>query len=109
MGNGEKTACDARPQGGTLTITTRLGETHVDVDIEDTGSGIPEEIRSRIFEPFFSTKPIHQGSGLGLIIAKEVVERSGGTIEFTSQVGVGTTFRIHVPMAPREAKQTNGA
>src|SRR3990167_477773 len=103
-----KNAFDAMPHGGTLTITTRRSETHVDVDIEDTGSGIPEEIRSRVFEPFFSTKPIHQGSGLGLIIAKEVVERSGGTIEFTSQVGVGTTFRIHVPMAPREAK-SNGA
>jgi len=103
-----KNAFDAMPHGGTLTITTRRGEAHVDVDIEDTGSGIPEEIRSRIFEPFFSTKPIHQGSGLGLIIAKEVVERSGGTIEFTSQVGAGTTFRIHVPVAPVET-HSNGA
>lgn len=103
-----KNAFDAMPRGGTLTIRTRAGSGHVDVDIEDTGAGIPEAIRSRIFEPFFSTKPIHQGSGLGLIIAKEVVERSGGTIEFTSQVGAGTTFRIHVPMAPTEA-QTNGA
>ena len=103
-----KNAFDAMPRGGTLTIRTRRGESHVDVDIEDTGSGIPEEIRSRIFEPFFSTKPIHQGSGLGLIIAKEVVERSGGTVEFTSQVGLGTTFRIHVPIAPAEA-QANGA
>ena len=103
-----KNAFDAMPRGGTLTITTQAGKEHVDVDIEDTGSGIPEEIRSRIFEPFFSTKPIHQGSGLGLIISKEVVERSGGSIEFTSQVGVGTTFRIHVPVAPSEAYQ-NGA
>ena len=107
-----KNSFDAMPRGGTLTITTRQGdshgEPHVDVDVEDTGAGIPEEIRSRIFEPFFSTKPIHQGSGLGLIIAKEVVERSGGTIEFTSQPGVGTTFRIHLPMAPSEA-QANGA
>jgi len=77
-----KNAFDAMPRGGTLTITTRGGAEHVDVDVEDTGAGIPEEIRSRIFEPFFSTKPIHQGSGLGLIIAKEVVERSGGHIEF---------------------------
>ncbi len=103
-----KNAFDAMPRGGTLTITTRASEEHVDVDIEDTGSGIPEDIRSRIFEPFFSTKPIHQGSGLGLIISKEVVERSGGTVEFTSRVGVGTTFRMHVPIAPAEAK-SNGA
>jgi len=103
-----KNAFDAMPRGGTLTMTSRHDEAHVEVDIEDTGSGIPEDIRSRIFEPFFSTKPIHQGSGLGLIIAKEVIERSGGTIDFTSQAGVGTTFRIRVPIAPQEAK-TNGA
>ncbi len=103
-----KNAFDAMPRGGTLTIATRHDDAHVEVDIEDTGAGIPEEIRSRIFEPFFSTKPIHQGSGLGLIIAKEVVERSGGTVDFTSQVGVGTTFRIRVPIAPQEA-QANGA
>jgi len=99
-----KNAFDAMPRGGRLTISTRRCGTHVDIDIEDTGSGIPEEIRSRIFEPFFSTKPIHQGNGLGLIIAKEVVERLGGTLEFTSQVGAGTTFRIHVP----EANQNGG-
>ena len=103
-----KNAFDAMPRGGTLTLTTRSGAEHVDVDVEDTGAGIPEEIRSRIFEPFFSTKPIHQGSGLGLIIAKEVVERSGGHIEFTSQVGVGTTFRIHVPIAPAEQPPAEG-
>ena len=97
-----KNAFDAMPRGGTLTITTRLSGDVVDVDIEDTGSGIPEEIRPRIFEPFFTTKPIHQGSGLGLIIAKEVVERSGGTMEFTSRSGVGTTFRVHVPVAATE-------
>lgn len=103
-----KNAFDAMPRGGTLTITTRATPEHVDVEVEDTGAGIPEEIRGRIFEPFFSTKPIHQGSGLGLIIAKEVVERSGGSIEFASQVGLGTRFRIRVPVAPVEA-QANGA
>ena len=106
-----KNSFDAMPRGGTLTITTRRSDSHVDVDVEDTGAGIPEEIRPRVFEPFFSTKPIHQGSGLGLIIAKEVVERSGGTIEFTSQAGAGTTFRIHVPIAPAQIGEThsNGA
>ena len=103
-----KNAFDAMPRGGTVTITTRSSGSHVDVDVEDTGAGIPEEIRSRVFEPFFSTKPIHQGSGLGLIIAKEVIERAGGSMEFTSQVRVGTTFRIHVPIAPAEVQQ-NGA
>lgn len=97
-----KNAFDAMPRGGTLTITTRHSDTHVYVEVEDTGEGIPEEIRPRIFEPFFSTKPIHKGSGLGLIIAKEVVERSGGTIDFVSRPKVGTTFRIQIPVAPVE-------
>lgn len=97
-----KNAFDAMPHGGTLTITTRASGDRVHVDVEDTGAGIPEEIRSRIFEPFFSTKPIHQGNGLGLIIAQEVVERSQGRIEFTSQVGGGTTFRIQLPAAPSD-------
>jgi len=95
-----KNAFDAMPRGGTLTITTRQANGLVSLDIEDTGGGIPEEIRGRIFEPFFSTKPIHQGNGLGLIIAKEVVERSGGTIEFSTEAGAGTRFRIEVPVAP---------
>ena len=99
-----KNAFDAMPRGGTLTITTRHSDAEIQVEIEDTGGGIPEEIRPRIFEPFFSTKPIHMGNGLGLIIAKEVVERSGGTIEFTSREKVGTTFRIRVPAAPIESQ-----
>ena len=103
-----KNAFDAMPRGGTLTISTRSTDSQVLVDVEDTGAGIPEALRSRIFEPFFSTKPIHQGSGLGLIIAKEVVERAGGTIDFTSQTGAGTAFRIRVPLAPAEAT-SNGA
>lgn len=98
-----KNAFDAMPRGGTLTITTKAVGEHVDVEVMDTGSGIPEDIREKIFEPFFSTKPIHQGSGLGLIIAKEVVERSGGSLDFTSRPGMGTTFRIQVPIAPLEA------
>ena len=103
-----KNAFDAMPRGGTLTITTRATAAQVEVDVEDTGTGISEEVHPRIFEPFFSTKPIHQGSGLGLIIAKEVVERSGGRIEFTSQAGVGTTFRIYVPVAPLETPPPHG-
>jgi len=104
-----KNAFDAMPRGGTLTLTTRQDNGRVTVEIEDTGSGIPENVRERIFEPFFSTKPIHQGSGLGLIIAKEVVERSGGTIEFSSQAGAGTSFRIHVPIATDEAHANDEA
>ncbi len=94
-----KNACDAMPRGGTLTITTRAHQTQVEMEIHDTGCGIPDACRARIFEPFFSTKAIHQGTGLGLAIAKEAVTRSGGTIEFTSHEGAGTTFRMRLPVA----------
>lgn len=99
-----KNAFDAMPRGGTLTITTRLLGSMVEIEVEDTGTGISESIRPRIYEPFFSTKPIHQGSGLGLVIAREVVERAGGSIDFTSQEGVGTSFRIQIPVANTEER-----
>jgi signal transduction histidine kinase len=102
VANVVKNAFDAMPKGGVLTIKTIQHQRWVRIDITDTGPGIPEEIRSRIFEPFFSTKPIHQGNGLGLIIAREAVERSGGSIECSSQVGVGTTFRIQLPISEGE-------
>ncbi len=103
-----KNAFDAMPRGGLLTITTRLNGDSIYVEVEDTGMGIPESIHPRIFEPFFSTKPIHQGSGLGLVIAKEVVERSGGTIEFTSHAGVGSRFCVRLPIAQQQPGE-NGA
>ncbi|MBI3323723.1 MAG: PAS domain-containing protein [Candidatus Omnitrophica bacterium] len=98
-----KNALDAMPRGGTLRMQTQRVDGMVELELEDTGCGIPESIQGRVFEPFFSTKPLHQGSGLGLTIAKEVMERSGGGIEFRSQVGVGTTFWIRVPVASVEA------
>ncbi len=106
-----KNALDAMPRGGTLTIATHATEDsrHVELEVADTGTGISEEHHSRLFQPFFSTKPIHQGSGLGLIIAKEAVERSGGRIAFTTQVGVGTTFRVELPAASGQEVSANGA
>ncbi len=105
-----KNAFDAMPKGGTLTIRTFEKNAHVYVEIADTGFGIPREAQSKIFEPFFSTKPIHQGNGLGLIISKEAVERSGGDLGFTSEEGVGTTFHIRVPLAPQDKEDSrNGS
>lgn len=99
-----KNALDAMPHGGTLRIATRRANGVVELEVEDTGSGIPDAVKRRVFEPFFSTKPLHQGSGLGLAIAKEAVERSGGTLTFTSLEGSGSVFRIESPtVEPREA------
>ena len=64
----------------------------------DTGPGIPEEVRQNIFKPFFTTKPVGEGTGLGLYICHQTVEKHGGQIEVESQVGMGTTFRVKLPL-----------
>ena len=103
-----KNALDAMPRGGTLRIATRRANGIVELEVEDTGSGIPDTIKRRLFEPFFSTKPLHRGSGLGLAIAKEAVERSGGTLTFTSREGIGSVFRIESPINFASQNLSNG-
>jgi two-component system NtrC family sensor kinase len=84
---------------GTITITTRLADTGVVIMVGDTGSGIPPDIASRVFNPFFTTKPVGRGTGQGLAIAHTIiVERHRGTINFTSGASGGTTFSIQLPV-----------
>jgi two-component system NtrC family sensor kinase len=68
------------------------------VTIEDTGTGIPEEMQSRIFEPFFSTKEAGEGTGLGLSISRDIIRSLGGSIEFETEPGEGTTFWLTIPI-----------
>lgn len=83
---------------GRITVTTRdLGD-RVEVAVADTGTGIAEKHRARIFEPFFTTKEVGKGTGQGLAMAHRLVtQRHGGTIEFETEMGKGTTFRVRLP------------
>jgi CheY-like chemotaxis protein len=73
------------------------GEPFAVIEVEDTGVGIDESVRLRMFEPFFSTRSDAGGTGLGLSIVKDIVEQVGGELEFESELGRGTCFRIKIP------------
>jgi signal transduction histidine kinase len=86
---------------GRIVVRTRAENGGVQIDIQDTGCGIPEAIRGRIFDPFFTTREVGQGGGQGLALAwRVVVGHHGGTLSFESQVGQGTTFTIKLPLGP---------
>jgi len=88
-------AADHMPQGGKLTLVTQKEEDFIKVKIKDTGKGIPEELKSKIFQPFFTTKS--QGTGLGLAITQRIVKAHHGSISVESVPGKGTTFIISLP------------
>jgi signal transduction histidine kinase len=99
-------AADSMPKGGTITVATQAGagaETEVfgrdavQIQVRDTGAGIPDELIAQIFEPFFSTKP-GKGTGLGLWVSQGIVQSHGGTMRVRSRVGRGTTFMITLPV-----------
>ncbi len=88
-------ALDAMPQGGRLTLAGQGTATHVQLQVQDTGSGIPTALRARIFEPLYTTKP--GGTGLGLYIVQEIVAAHGGQLTVQSAEGHGATFTITLP------------
>lgn len=90
-------AKDAMPKGGWLSITTRLDSGRVVAEVGDTGSGIPADHLSRIYDPFFTTKVIGQGTGLGLSITYGIVREHDGTIDCDSVIGQGTRFSLAFP------------
>ncbi len=85
-------------------------EHHVRLEVEDNGVGIAAEHRARVFDPFFTTKPVGQGTGLGLSISYGIVERHGGTMQFTSVLGEGSTFTVRLPkILPRDPMERGEA
>jgi two-component system cell cycle sensor histidine kinase/response regulator CckA len=98
-------AADAMPAGGRLTIGTGLRDDLVWLAVRDSGPGIPDEIREKIFEPYFTTKAVGHGTGLGLSVVDGIVSRHGGRIEVESRHGEGTTFRVLLPQSPASVDQ----
>ncbi|MEH2488128.1 ATP-binding protein [Bradyrhizobium sp. AZCC 2230] len=116
-------ARDAMPEGGRLTLRTRnvvfgvreavavgagYAGDYVEIQIADTGTGIPQAILERIFDPFFSTKEVGKGTGLGLSMVFGFVKQSGGGIKVKSEEGRGTTFTIYLPKADTSALRPTG-
>jgi signal transduction histidine kinase len=90
------------PEGGTLTMETQATEEGICLSVEDTGAGMSGELISQIFLPFFTTKDIDQGTGLGLAVVHGIVTSHGGKIAVETELGKGTRFLIHLPLARSE-------
>ncbi len=97
-------AMDAMPQGGKITVKSKLENNRVVLSITDTGMGIPEEIKGRLFDPFFTTKS-PEGLGMGLSVAYGIISRHGGSINVDSSAGKGATFCIKLPVAVSAGKR----
>jgi len=110
-----RNASDAMPQGGAITVRVQRAEElpaqlartdaamrgeYVELCVVDRGTGMTEEVRARLFEPFFTTKSSQQGTGLGLAIVYAIVQQYAGHIEVQSELGAGSTFRVHLPLCP---------
>jgi two-component system NtrC family sensor kinase len=96
--------------GGIIKIETkksRIEKNHIAISIEDDGPGIPKDNLERIFDPFFTTKAVGKGTGLGLSICYGIIEKMGGKIDVSSQVGIGTKFRIWMPFQDNLAENKN--
>ncbi len=99
-------AVDAMPQGGSLNICCKRNGDRLQLRFADTGTGMKEEVRERVFEPFYTTKGVH-GTGLGLAVSYGIIERHQGLISVESKPGKGTTFYIDLPQA--EATELSSA
>ena len=93
-------AAHAIEKKGTIRVSTRADDGHVEIRISDTGKGIPPEVMPKIFDPFFTTKEVGKGTGLGLNMAYNIIEKHKGTIDVESEVGKGTTFIIRLQIEP---------
>ena len=90
-------AAEAAPAGGEVALGARAADGVVELAVADSGPGVPTDLRARIFEPFFTTRP--RGTGLGLAVARQIVEAHGGRIEVGDEAGGGARFTVRLPVA----------
>ena len=101
-------AVDAMPRGGKLLVTCRRKDDRLQLHFADNGMGMQEDVRQKIFEPFFSTKGAH-GTGLGLSVSYSIIERHSGSISVVSEPGIGSNFTIDLPAVAAEAASEESA
>lgn len=98
-------AIDATPKGRSVEVTAEIKGNKYDIKIIDTGTGIPVDIQERIYDPFFTTKDVGLGTGLGLSLVKGTIDSHKGNISFETKIGVGTTFIISLPILEKLTKE----
>jgi signal transduction histidine kinase len=81
-----------------VTVTTKNLENKIEISVKDNGNGIPDSIKEKIFQPFFTTKPTGQGTGLGLSLSYDIVKAHGGVLNVETKVNEGTMFSIQLPI-----------
>ena len=99
----------AEPYAPTLWLSTRRGEDQVEISIKDNGGGIPPDVIEKIFNPFFTTKPTDQGTGLGLALSSDIIRQHGGAIRVESEPGQFTEMLIELPLVPPSAPEEGDA
>jgi signal transduction histidine kinase len=100
-------ALQAMPEEGTLSIETSFDEDHAYLLVQDTGTGMTQKTLKQIFLPFFTTKDIKQGTGLGLSVVHGIVKSHGGSIDVESSIGHGACFRIKFPLKRLSSGEKN--
>ena len=91
-------AIDAIEEKGTISISTSKSNGFIQIKIKDSGCGIPEHIRAKIFDPFYTTKDVGEGTGLGLSISHGIIEKHNGSLKVSSEPDKGSEFTILLPL-----------
>jgi signal transduction histidine kinase len=95
-------ACHAIPEFGNLAIESLIENDQALIRVTDDGVGMPKSVVKKIFDPFYTTKAVGKGTGIGLAISKSIIDRHLGTIKVLSEEGKGTTFEVRIPLEQAE-------